>query len=99
MTLSLVNPTKPIRMHTVAHFEHDFFIDDRETESYFRQPWDTIHTWEQAWEMCAGWEDEAWRKTRKGRLTKGIAQSNGNGIRAVVQDKDGAIYYLHGVWG
>ena len=80
-----------IRLHNLAHYE--FGISNRRPVSSFRP----IKSWEEVWKCCAGWADGLENKFR-GRIQRGIMQSDGNECFAFIEHND-QLFFVRGIWG
>lgn len=89
-TVFRVMSDKYLRLHCIMHYElsrdYDFMV---------------VNTWNQVWNKCEGWIDERSlnKPDFKGELKRGLMYAYGNGIFASVENKNGKIYFIYGVWG
>lgn len=92
---------RPMRLHCVVHHEFELGEDPkvRRERLEWDRKWEPVSRWSEVWKQASGWHDAAWESRHKGDLKRGISKHDGNGIRAIVEDADGHIYVVHGVWG
>ena len=89
-----INLTKPnVRLHHIAHLECAI-ADIRPMQDFV-----AVNNWNDVWCKALEWINPEWEIKFKGPIKKGICQSTGNDIKAIILDKKKNLYYITGVWG
>lgn len=88
----VISKVDNLRLHNIAYYEAHL-PGIRLTNSFV-----PIHNWREVWNKMEGWYNPIWSSKHKGVLKRGICCADGNGIFAIVEDKKGEIYYIHGCW-